>query len=176
MISNDLAAVEPNEQAATSQHGTLRTRPETAADTAFLALLHDSVKGADFALPAVDETMRRQLLDMQFRAMTLSYRAAVPAGVFQVVTLNETPIGRLITDSGPDRFHIVYIALLPEWRNRGLGTTLMTAVLDAPRRRGLVCEATVAVDNLASCRLWARLGFTERRRDLTDIVLEWRPD
>jgi ribosomal protein S18 acetylase RimI-like enzyme len=65
--------------------------------------------------------------------------------------------------------------LLPEWRNRGIGTILMTAVLDQPRRGGLICEATVALDNMASLRLWSRLGFTERRRDLTDLVLEWRP-
>ena len=112
---------------------------------------------------------------MQFRAMTTSYRSAFPAGRFAIITLTTRPIGRLITDSGQDRFHIVYIALLPEWRSRGIGTALMTTVLDVPRRLGSRCEATVALDNLASQRLWARLGFTERERDATDLILEWRP-
>jgi RimJ/RimL family protein N-acetyltransferase len=36
------------------------------------------------------------------------------------------------------------------------------------------CEATVAPDNLASLRLWSRLGFSERTRTGTDLILEWR--
>jgi len=171
MIRNGADAVEP----VMTQHGTLRLRPETAADAAFLFALHESVKGAELALMPVADPIRRQLLDMQFRAMIMSYRSGFPAGRFEVITLNEAPIGRLITDSDQGRFHIVYIALLPEWRNRGIGTVLMTSVLDQPRRGGTTCEATVALDNLASLRLWSRLGFTERERNSTDLVLEWRP-
>lgn len=171
MIRNRADTVEP----VVMQHGALRLRPETAADAAFLFALHESVKGAELALMPVDEPMRRQLLDMQFRAMTMSYRSGFPAGRFEIITLNEVPIGRLITDNGQDRFRIVYIALLPQWRHRGIGTVLMTSVLDEPRRLGTPCEATVALDNLASLRLWSRLGFTERERNGTDLVLEWRP-
>jgi len=171
MIRNGADAVEP----VVTQHGTLRLRPETVADAAFLFALHESVKGAELALMPVAEPIRRQLLDMQFRAMTTSYRSGFPAGRFEVITLNEAPIGRLITDNGQGRFRIVYIALLPEWRNRGISTALMTSVLDKPRRLRTRCEATVTLDNLASVRLWSRLGFTERERDDTDLVLEWRP-
>lgn len=158
-----------------TQHGTLLIRPEAEPDAAFLCALHESVKSAEFALMPVGEPTRRQLLDMQFRAMTISYRSAFPAGRFEVITLNKTPIGRLITNRDAGRFHIVYVALLPEWRNKGIGTVLMNSVLDEPQHRGVLCEATVAANNVASLRLWSRLGFTERRRDLTDIVLEWRP-
>jgi ribosomal protein S18 acetylase RimI-like enzyme len=171
MKRNGADVVEP----VMTQHGTLRLRPKTAADTAFLFDLHESVKGAELALMPVADPLRRQLLEMQSRAMTMSYRSGFPAGRFEVVTLNQVPIGRLITGNGQDRFHIVYIALVPEWRNRGLGTVLMTLVLDQPRRRGTTCEATVALDNLASLRLWCRLGFTGRERGSTGLILEWRP-
>jgi ribosomal protein S18 acetylase RimI-like enzyme len=171
MISNETAAVEPID----TPHGTLRTRPETAADAAFMFALHATVKAAEFAMMPVGEPIRRQLLDMQFRAMTTSYRTAFPNGRFEVITLDEAPIGRLITDSGPDRFHIVYIALLPEWRQRKLSALLMSRVLEQPRGRGTRCETTVALDNLASQQLWDRLGFTERERDGANLVLEWRP-
>lgn len=170
MIRSGADTVEP----IVTQHGILALRPETAADAAFLFTLHETVKGAELALMPVDEPMRRQLLDMQFRAMTMSYRSGFPAGRFEIITLNEVPIGRLITDNGQDRFRIVYIALLSEWRNRGISTVLMTSVLDKPRRLGTRCEATVAGDNLASLRLWSRLGFTERERDGTDLIMEWR--
>ncbi len=165
----------PGAGAVETRYGSLRTRPENDSDAAFLRALHDSVKGAEFAWLPAGDPVRRQLLEMQFRAMTMSYRAGFPAACFEVFTLNETPIGRLITDRNAGRLSIVYVALLPEWRNKGIGTLLMTSVLNEARRRHEPCEATVALDNPISQRLWSRLGFIERRRNLTDIVLEWRP-
>jgi GNAT superfamily N-acetyltransferase len=156
-------------------HGTLGLRPETPDDTAFLTALHDSVLAPAFARMPVPEAMRRQLLDMQFRAMTQGYRSGFPSARFDVVTLNGAPIGRLITDVGGSSFHVVYVALLPDWRGLGLGTGLMTAVLTEPKRRGLRCVATVAPDNVASLSLWTRLGFVERERGDTNVVMEWRP-
>jgi ribosomal protein S18 acetylase RimI-like enzyme len=154
--------------------GTLRLRPETADDRDFLFALHETVKGAQLPMLPGDP-MRRQLLEMQFRAMTEAYRSSFPSGNFGVVTLNEAPIGRLITDTGQHGFHVVHVALLPEQRNLGLGTALMSAVLDQPRRGGIRCSAIVALDNAASLRLWSRLGFTERERSATDVIVEWRP-
>ena len=170
MIRSGADAVEP----IVTRDGTLRLRPETPADAAFLFALHESVKGAELELLPVGDLMRQQLLDMQFRAMTASYRSRFPAGRFETITMDESPIGRLITDDGESRFRIVYIALLPKWRNRGIGMVLMTSVLAGPRSLGTSCEATVALDNLASMRLWSRLGFTERERNDTDLVLEWQ--
>jgi RimJ/RimL family protein N-acetyltransferase len=108
-----------------------------------------------------------------------SQKTAAIAGTCEwarrVIALNDAPIGRLITDGSRGWFHIVHIALPPEWRNRGISTVLMTSVLDEPRRRRTRCQATVALDNLASLRLRSRLGFTLRERGDTDLILEWRP-
>jgi ribosomal protein S18 acetylase RimI-like enzyme len=164
-------AVEP----VVTPHGTLKLRPESEADAAFLFALHETVKGPELAPLTIPDQVRRQLLEMQYRAMMASYRAEFPAARFEVVTLDEAPIGRLITDDSQGWFHIVHVALLPEWRNRGISTVLMTTVLAEPRRQGLRCEATVALDNVASQSLWSRLGFTERERDAINLIVEWRP-
>ncbi len=156
------------------QHGMLRLRPEVAADAAFLSALHDSVKGPELASLPVGDPVRRQLLDMQYRAMTESYHAAFRNGRFDLITLNDEPIGRLISDLNHGLLRIVYIALLPEWRSRGICTALMRSVLETPSRSVTRSEATVALDNPASLRLWSRLGFAERTRTETDLVLEWR--
>jgi ribosomal protein S18 acetylase RimI-like enzyme len=169
MIQNAAATVEP----LVTPHGVLSLRAQTGDDVAFLFALHETVKGAELA--PIPEPMRRQLLDMQFRGMTAGYQTAFPAARYDIVTLDDAPIGRLITDTGEGWFHIVHIAVLPEWRNRGLCTALMTAVLDQPRRQGMRCEARVAPENTPSLRLWSRLGFTERERTDIDFILEWRP-
>lgn len=80
------------------QHGTVRLRPEVSADAAFLCALHDSVKGMELGSLPVGDPVRRQLLDMQYRAMTESYHAAFPDGRFDLIALNGEPIGRLISD------------------------------------------------------------------------------
>lgn len=103
-------------------YGTLRTQLESLADTAFLVALHESVKWVELVTMPVGDPIRRQLLDMQFRAMTISYRPSFPAGRFDIISLNAAPIGRLITDNAHDRFDIVYIVLLPDWRRRGIAT------------------------------------------------------
>jgi|HubBroStandDraft_1064217.scaffolds.fasta_scaffold20670_2 GNAT superfamily N-acetyltransferase len=171
MIRNEADTVEP----VATPHGTLALRSETAADAVFLFGLHETVKGPELAPMGVPDQMRRNLLEMQFRAMTMGYRAQFPDGYFGIVTLDEVPIGRLVTDDSEGWFHIVHIALLPEWRNRGISTALMTAVLDRPRRMGVRCQATIALDNFASLCLWSRLGFTERERDEINLIAEWRP-
>jgi GNAT superfamily N-acetyltransferase len=162
-------------EAVVTPHGVPRLRPEAVSDEPFLFALHASIRSDDFASMPVADDVRQELLDMQFRAMTAGYRSRFPAGRFEVVTLNDAPIGRLITAGIHKRFHIVHIVLLPEWRNNGFATALMTGVLDGPRRQGFACEAIVALGNDPSLRLWSRLGFTERARDTTGIVLEWRP-
>lgn len=171
MIQTRTALVDP----IITPHGVLRTRPEAEADAEFLFALYGSVKGPEIASMPVDDCMKQQLLRMQFQAMTRGYRAAFPAAQYDVILLNATRIGRLIINIEPGSAHIVYIALLPEWQRRSVGVALMTLVLSEARLRGAVCQASVARDNTASLRLWSKLGFRERERMATDVVLEWRP-
>jgi RimJ/RimL family protein N-acetyltransferase len=158
----------------TTRHGDLRIRPETEADEDFLFSLFESVKGPEMAAMPADPRTKRQLLSMQFRAMTQSYRAAFPGARYDIVLLDSEPIGRLILHLSPAHAHVVHVALVPQMRNRGIGTALMAAILQEPRRRSAVCEAQVAIGNTPSLRLWKRLGFTERERSETDVILEWR--
>jgi ribosomal protein S18 acetylase RimI-like enzyme len=171
VIRNDAISV----QSVVTAHGALSTRPETATDEAFLFSLFESVKGPMFARMSVDDEMKARLLHMQFRAMTQSYRASCPTGAFQIVTLDGAPIGQLITDIAADRIYVVYIALLPSWRDRGIGSALMRALLTRAQALDLGCEATVALGNIPSLRLWAAFGFVERTRDAANVILEWRP-
>jgi GNAT superfamily N-acetyltransferase len=171
VIGNDAISV----QRVVTAHGVLSARSEAATDEAFLFGLFESVKGPVFTHMPADDDMKARLLRMQFRAMTQSYRASCPAGAFQIVTLDDVPIGQLITARISDRIHVVYIALLPPWRHRGIGSALMRALLNRAQALDLGCEATVAADNIPSLRLWAGLGFAERTRDAANIILEWRP-
>lgn len=157
-------------------HGVLgmRLEAEDDADAAFLFTLFASTKAADMAHMPLDEAGKAYLLRMQFRSMTATYRQQYPNARFEIVMLDGSPIGRLITDVQADCVYFVDIALLPERHGGGLATTLMTAALDEARRLGLPGRVKVLTSNLASLRLCHRLGMTLRAEMLPFVELEWR--
>jgi len=157
-------------------HGRLTMRPEADndADAAFLFALFASTKAAETALMRLDEAGRMFLSRMQCRSMTATYRQQFPNARFEIVELDGTPIGRLITEVRADRVHYVDIVLLPERRGGGIATALMTAVLDEPGRLGLPGRVTVMSTNVASLRLCQRLGMTLREELPPFVELEWR--
>jgi len=150
-------------------------RPESAADAAFLFLLFASARRDEMALMPLDEAGKQFLLNTQFRSMMASYRQEFPNARFEIVELERTPIGRLVTDVQADCVYYVDIALLPERQGGGLATALMTAVLREPRRLGLPGRVKVLSGNAASLRLCRRVGMTMRRDIPPFVELEWRP-
>jgi len=57
---------------------------------------------------------------------------------------------------------IVEVQVLPEFRNQGVGTYLMSQLLKHYRENGLtLAEVQTMVRNVAACRLYQRLGFQE---------------
>ena len=159
-------------QVVATPYGTLRTRPQTDADETFLVQLFETVKGPEMALLPAE--VRENLLRMQYRAMTGAYRTSFPDASFEIVLLDDRPVGRLIRDAAEDRLHIVYIAFMPEWRHRGVGSALMRAVMAEAARFQRGCEAIVALDNVASLGLWSKLGFSERARDGANVIVDWQ--
>lgn len=148
-------------------------RPEAEADTAFLFALFAATKAPELALMPMDAAGKQFLLDMQFRSMTATYRQQFPNARFEIVELDGSPIGRLVTDVQPDCVYYVDIALLPERQGGGLATALMNAVLAEPRRLGLPGRVKVMSGNIASLRLCQRLGMTVRGTEPPFVELEW---
>jgi ribosomal protein S18 acetylase RimI-like enzyme len=95
---------------------------------------------------------------MQFDAQDRWYRAQYPQATFDVVVVEGEPAGRLYVNRGEGEIRIVDIALLPEHRGGGVGTSLL---------RDLIAEAdaagkrlTIHVERLnPALRLYERLGF-----------------
>lgn len=157
-------------------HGrlTMRAEADGDADAAFLFALFASTRTEDMARMPLDENGKMFLLRMQFRSMMASYRQQFPNARFEIVELDGTPIGRLVTDVQADCVYYVDIALLPARRGGGIATTLMTAVLEEPKRLGLPGRVKVMTTNVASLRLCQRLGMTVRAETPPFVELEWR--
>jgi RimJ/RimL family protein N-acetyltransferase len=155
--------------------GILRFRPEGDDDRAFrFALFCDSRPDEWSRLP-LDPATRAQLMRLQFEAQTASYRAEFPDAHFAIIDLAGEPIGRIVVDRPGNLLNLVDIALLLRWRNRGIGTAILEALIDEAQAVQLPVRLKVAASNAPSLRLYQRLGFVPIATIPLYLELEWRP-
>ena len=114
-------------------------------------------------------------LDMQFHAQATHYREFYPQCEFLVIELEGRPIGRLYIDRGDEDIRITDIALLPEFRGRGIGRMLMDEILAEGRDTRKRVTIYVEHDNPAR-RLYDRLGFRHVDTNGVYHLMEWVPD
>ena len=98
-------------------------------------------------------------LEMQFDAQDRWYRVQYPQATFDVVVVEGEPAGRLYVNRGEGEIRIVDIALLPEHRGGGVGTSLLRDLIGEADGAGK--SVTIHVERLnPALRLYERLGFS----------------
>ncbi|MBV6727455.1 GNAT family N-acetyltransferase [Nocardioides daeguensis] len=147
-------------------------RPE---DAPFLLELYGASRADELDQVTWAPGQREAFLRMQHDIQTAQYRAAYPDGAFWVVEVAGRAAGRLTLARWPDRIHVVDLALLPEVRGQGIGSTLLRDVLDEAAATGRGVSLHVEVTNLRAARLYERLGFTDAGQRGIHRLLEWRP-
>ncbi len=151
---------------------TLRPEATDGSDEPFLyALFADSKP--EMTLMPVHETVKEQLLRMQYRSMTMTYRGQFPDARFQIAELDGVPVGRMITDVQATSIYFVDIVVLSRTQGTGIGTALVRAVFEEARQRGLAVTSKVLVTNAASLRMCEKVGFYVVRHDPPYVDLIW---
>jgi ribosomal protein S18 acetylase RimI-like enzyme len=130
-------------------------RPAVAADTDFEHELYASTR--DDLRPLGPEVFDG-LVGMQFRAQTMSIRLDHPNAERKIVLVENTPVGRLILDGTGGHIEVIDVALLPQYRGHGIGTSIMRGVLAQADRMGRAIRLHVEKQSRA-VRLYERLGF-----------------
>jgi GNAT superfamily N-acetyltransferase len=159
-------------------------RPESALsvrerrddDLSFLLALYASTRAEELAQVPWSELEKQTFLARQFEAQHAHYRDTLPDAHWLILELDGQHAGRIYLDVRGDEIRLVDMALLPEHRNRGLGTHLLAAVIDAARKSGRTVRLHVERHNPA-WRLYARHGFVELEDRGVYRFLEWQaPD
>jgi GNAT superfamily N-acetyltransferase len=135
-------------------------RPIGAEDKAFLYQVYASTREEELAVTNWSDTQKEAFLIMQFEAQHRYYQEHYRDAAFEMILLDEQPIGRLYLARWPDELRIVDIALLPRYRGQGLGSAILTAILNEGRRLRLPVRVHVELFNPA-LRLYTRLGFRQ---------------
>ena len=148
-------------------------RPETEADVPFLRRLYASTRWDELAITDWTDAQKLVFSDSQFGFQRHHYRTYYAAAEWSVLEDNGTPAGRLYVNRGPNNLEVLDVALLPQWRGRGIGTALMLAVCSEARASGKAVRIAVEKFNPAQ-RLYCRLGFRETSDEGAYWFMEWR--
>jgi RimJ/RimL family protein N-acetyltransferase len=153
-------------------HATLRAA--TSEDEAFLLKTYASIRADELAQVPWSEEQRAAFVKMQFDAQQLHYRTHNPNATHDIILLEGRPVGRLYVARRESEVRILDITVLPEYRNRGIGTRLIKALM---REAGSMEKPlNIYVESFnPSRRLFERLGFVKTDEgDEVNWLLEWR--
>jgi ribosomal protein S18 acetylase RimI-like enzyme len=148
-------------------------RPVQPADRDFLLRLYASTREEELKQVAWAEGLKTAFLEQQFDAQDRHYRENYPGATLDIVVVDGVAAGRFLVARWPREIRVMDIALLPEFRGRGLGTHLLRelfAEADSSRR-----EVSIHVERTnPALELYRRLGF-ELREDKGVYLLLTRP-
>ena len=150
----------------------IAVRPEQPQDEGFLFELYASTRQEELDAWGWPPEMRNAFLTMQFKA-SQGYHTAFPDAEFQIVLLNGTKAGRLIVHRTREELHLVDIALLPQYRNAGIGSALLQRVFGEAAATNKPVHLKVLKGNRAE-RFYQRLGFKKTGETELHIDMEWR--
>jgi ribosomal protein S18 acetylase RimI-like enzyme len=141
-------------------------------DEAFLLAVYGSARAEELALVPWSDEQRAAFLKMQLTAQHAYYREHFPDAHYKVILQNGEPVGRLYILKRDEGIRILDISLLPEHRNRGVGTLLIQELLNEGTATGRTVRIFVENFN-PSLRLFQRLGFSVIDQKDFNLLLEW---
>jgi ribosomal protein S18 acetylase RimI-like enzyme len=144
----------------------LTTRPVTSADYEFLCATHHE---------AYRDVTLRQFGVWDAAKQDEFFRASWDLGGLEVIVSDGTPCGYCQVEAGPDHTHVRELVLAPRFQRRGLGTSFLQQLQAHARTTGLPIRLGTLHQNHA-LRLYQRLGFEERSRTDTHVLMEWAPE
>lgn len=139
--------------------GGISLRPVEPGDEEFLYQVYASTRQEELAPVPWAEAQKEAFLRMQFDAQARYYQEHYTDAAFSVILLDDQPVGRFYVARWPEEIRIVDIALLPEHRAAGIGSSLLEALISESEGAGKSLSIHVERFNPA-LRLYERLGFS----------------
>ena len=104
------------------------------------------------------EEEKMKIVAQQVELQERAYRAEYPNAKWLIIVHEGMPIGRYVYDSSADAVYFIDIAILPAYRNQGLGMEVIRPQLDEIAA-GKTAYLHVMKGNSRPHRLYDRMGF-----------------
>ena len=146
----------------------------TEADEAFLFRLYGTTRAVEMDAAGFPDARREAFLQMQFNAQRVHYHKFYPAAKHLLVLVEERAAGRMWIDRSEPFIHLLDIAILPEFRNLGLGAALLNGLIAESEQSRLPIGVYVETNNPAQS-FYRRLGFSLIKDEELYLYFERQP-
>jgi len=111
---------------------------------------------------------------MQYEAQQHFYEREYKRAVDEIILWEGKPAGRLVVERREHEIRCIDVALLPDHRNKGIGTFLIRKLQNEARREKKPLRLQVIRFNRA-VNLFERSGFVRTSETGTHFQMEWAP-
>ena len=128
------------------------------SDFPFLKKLYRTTREQELILTDWTEEQKESFIEFQFNAQHSHYSNSYDNIEFKIILHSNKPIGRLYLWETEHQLRIVDIALMPESTGKGIGTKILSSLIQQSEQSGKKLNIHVEYYNPA-LRLYERLGF-----------------
>lgn len=150
-------------------------RQATAEDDAFSFQVYASTRVQEMAIVPWSDEQKHSFLEQQFDAQRTAYTRQYPTAEWLIILRDGDAIGRVIIDRSGDTIHLMDIALMPEFRNAGIGSSYINDLLKESGESGKPVVLYVESFNPAF-NLYSRMGFKKVREEGIYFMMRWSPE
>ncbi|CAH1218547.1 hypothetical protein PAECIP111893_04442 [Paenibacillus plantiphilus] len=154
----------------------LQFEQASSDDELFLYELYAETRREELSVLNWQEEQEQAFLRMQFDAQRRSYRFQYSELRQEIVMFEQRRAGQLTTAVTEHAVVLVDVTLLPDCRNQGIGTEIITGLQQHAAALGLNLRLHVLQHNRAK-RLYDRMGFQVTGEQPPYLSMEWKlPD
>ncbi len=152
----------------------LTLRVFQAGDAEFSLSVYASTRADEMALVNWPAEQVSAFIQMQYDAQRKYYGEQFKSAKYYIIEYNGMEAGRIIIDRESETIHLMDIALLPEYRGKGLGSQLIRGLMLDATREGKPIRLYVEIFNRA-LHLYERFGFKRLQQVGVYYEMEWKP-
>jgi ribosomal protein S18 acetylase RimI-like enzyme len=146
----------------------------SAEDDLFLREVYVSSRRDEVSHWGWNEEQQFQFLMMQYHCQQKSYRTQYPAMECNIILHEGKKAGRLMTAETGGDLVVIDLTLLPEFQNRGLGSSLLAKMQQKAANINLPLRLSVFNGNRAR-RLYEKIGFRAVENNEMYTIMRWNP-
>ncbi|HEY5885871.1 MAG TPA: GNAT family N-acetyltransferase [Pyrinomonadaceae bacterium] len=152
----------------------LKLRPATVEDALLLFEIYASTRVEEMALVPWTSEQQHAFLKMQFESQQNYYAEKYPGASHDIIYLGGKAVGRIYVARLENEIRIVDVTLLLQHRGNGVGTYLITQLINEATTKVLPLRIYLETFN-RSLKLFERLGFRQTTQQGMHILMEWMP-
>jgi len=155
--------------------GEISLRPVQDCDEAFLLKVFASTREAERDAVRWEVAEWKMFIQLQSRGQHAQYAIRFPTAAYDIILCNSEPVGRIWVHHASDEILLLDIAILPEYRSRGIGTYLIKGLQESARAACVPLRHSVELTNPRARMLYERLGFVAIATSGLHTLMQWMP-